>query len=108
LVGFSVSSIQRRVKEIGVRKVNGAGEWSIVLLLNRRFLLKSFLALLIFSPLSWWLISTWLNNYAYHVHIRPGTIAALLLLILGVVFTTILLAVWNIVKRNPVEALRYE
>ena len=108
LVGFSISSIQKRVKEIGVRKVNGAGEWSIVLLLNRSFLLKSFCALLIFSPLSWWLITTWLNNYAYHVQLRLLTIAALLLLILGVVFTTILLAVWNTVKRNPAEALRYE
>ncbi len=108
LVGFAVSSIQKRVKEIGVRKVNGAGEWSIVLLLNRSFLIKSMIALLIFSPVSWWLIKTWLDNYAYHVQFRFDTIVALSLLIIGVVFTTVLLSVWNTVKRNPVESLRYE
>ena len=108
LVGFSVSSIQKRVKEIGIRKVNGADEWSLLLLLNRNFLLKSIGALLIFSPLSWWLITTWMENYAYHVPVKPLTIAALSFLILGVVFVTIFLAVWNTVKRNPVEALRYE
>ena len=108
LVGFAVSSIQKRVKEIGVRKVNGAGEWSIVILLNRSFLIKSMIALLIFSPVSWWLIKTWLDNYAYHVQFRFDTIVALSLLIIGVVFTTVLLSVWNTVKRNPVESLRYE
>jgi len=108
LVGFSVSSMQKRTKEISIRKVVGAGEWSLVLLLNRSFLIKSVISLVIFSPLSWWMISAMMNNYAYHVPVRPVTFIALSLLIIAVVLSTIYLAVRNTVKRNPVETLRYE
>lgn len=108
LVGYSINSIQKRVKEIGVRKVNGASEWSLLKLLNRSFVLKTIAALVLFSPLAWYIAKIGLQNYAYRIPVSPVTIALLSVLVVLVVFITISVAVWSVVKRNPVEALRYE
>ena len=108
IVGYSINSIQKRIKEIGVRKVNGASEWSLLQLLNRSFIIKSIISLLLFAPVSWWLTNTWIQNYAYHIDISPVVFGVLSLVIVMVVFTTITLAVLENVRKNPVEALRYE
>jgi putative ABC transport system permease protein len=108
LVGYSINAILKRIKEIGVRKVNGASEWTLLGFLNRGLLIKCVLALLLFSPLAWYIVNLGLENYAYHIAINPWVIVVLSAIVIVVVFVTISLAVWNIVKRNPVDALRYE
>ena len=108
IVGFSVNLVQKRIKEIGIRKVNGATELSILILLNRNFITKTSITLLFFVPLTWWLINSWLQNYAYHIPMNYLVFPVFLLAILLVVFTTVTVAVWNNINRNPIETLHYE
>lgn len=108
LVGFAISSIQKRMKELGVRKVNGATEWNLLTLLNKNLVLKAGITLVLFIPISWYLVNSWIQFYAYHVPITPIVFAVALMLVLFVVFVTVSITVWNAVRKNPIESLRYE
>ena len=98
----------QRQKEIGIRKVNGAGSGVIWVLMNRVFLKWLLLAFLLASPVAWYAVRRWLREFAYHVGISP-----LIFLLAGLMaLLIVLLAVsWQSLKaagRNPVESLRYE
>lgn len=64
-------SIQKRIKEIGVRKVLGASASSIIRLLAKEFIVVLLVAVLVAVPLGYWLMSRWLQHYAYHIKIAP-------------------------------------
>lgn len=108
LVGFFLSEIVKRVKEIGIRKVNGASEWSLLLLINKGFIIKTAFALIVFSPIAYWLCKLWLGSYAYHVPLNPMVWIVLSLSIEIVVFVSISVVIGRAIKKNPIEALRYE
>ena len=99
---------QQRVKEIGIRKVLGASVTGIVSMLSKDFLKLVFISILIASPLSWWLMNKWLQDFAYKINIGlwifllAGAIA-LLIALLTVSFQAIKAAVVN-----PVKSLRTE
>jgi len=108
LFGLATFTVESRVKEIGVRKVLGASVQSIVSLLSKDFLLLVLIAFLIASPLAWWAMHKWLQDFAYRIDIAwwvfviAGSIAFLIAL-LTVCFQAIKAAM-----ANPVESLKTE
>lgn len=108
LFGLSSFATAQRTKEVGVRKVMGAQSYSLVYLLSRQFLLLVGLAILLASPLAWFAMKRWLQDFAYHISIGPGEFvlargAAFLIASLTTSYHAIRLA-----RTNPVRALRYE
>ncbi|HEY0433390.1 MAG TPA: ABC transporter permease, partial [Chitinophagaceae bacterium] len=108
LFGLAAFTAQQRRKEIGIRKVIGASVTSVTTLLSKDFLKLIALALVISFPVSWWLMSTWLNGFAYRVSLRPSVflitgLAVLLITIFTISFQAIKAAV-----ANPIRSLRTE
>ena len=108
LFGLATFTVESRVKEIGVRKVLGASVQSIVSLLSKDFLLLVFVAFLIASPLAWYGMHKWLQDFPYRISIGwwvfvlAGAIA-LIIALATVSFQAIKAAV-----ANPVDSLRTE
>ncbi|MDB5017567.1 MAG: FtsX-like permease family protein [Mucilaginibacter sp.] len=108
LLGLSAFSMAQRKKEIGIRKVLGASIVNIAALLSKDFTRLVFIALLIASPVAWWLMYSWLQGFAYHIQIPvwifmlSGAVA-LLIAWLTVSFQTLKAAV-----ANPIKSLRSE
>ncbi|MBZ4191481.1 ABC transporter permease [Niabella beijingensis] len=101
-------SIQKRIKEIGVRKVLGASASSIVRLLAREFVVVLLIAVLVAVPLGYWLMSRWLQNYAYHIKIAPEIFVVAFFCIAFVTFLLIAAQAAKAAFANPVKALRSE
>lgn len=103
----SYNTIQRR-KEIGVRKVLGASAASIVRLLSKDFLRLVGLALLIASPIGWWVMDRWLHDFAYRAPISWWVYGVTAGLSLMIVFVTIGVQAVRSALENPTQALRSE
>lgn len=108
LLGLIALTVQNKFKEIGVRKVLGASAFSIVRLLNRAFMSPIAIALLLSVPLTYFVMDSWLSDFAYHITINP-----LHFLAAGAVIfiTTLLVASYQSVRAatsNPVDTLRDE
>lgn len=71
LVGLIAMSVQRRMKEVGIRKVLGASVTSVIRLFIKEFIPILLISSLVAIPLSWWLMSEWLNSYAYRITLNP-------------------------------------
>ncbi|TLV01029.1 ABC transporter permease [Dyadobacter luticola] len=108
LFGLASYSAERRVKEIGVRKVMGASVAGIVALLSRDFLKLVIAAILIASPIAWWAINTWLNDFAYRIDIEWWMFVAAGLLAVLVAMCTISFQSIKAALTNPVKSLRAE
>jgi len=108
LFGLVVFTAGRRSKEIGIRKVLGATVVHVVLLLSRDFILLIGLALLIASPVAWWLADRWLDDFAYKV---PMSVWVLIEAGMGALGLSLLTVGWQAVRAaraKPVETLRSE
>ncbi len=108
LIGLSSFIIERRTKEVGVRKTNGAKSVEIFALLSREFIFWVILSILIASPVAWYAMNRWLQNYAYHTQISwwifcIAGAAALIIALLTVGWQS-----FRSANKNPIEALRYE
>jgi putative ABC transport system permease protein len=108
LIGLTIFTIERRLKEIGIRKVLGAGKASILGLIAGQFIRLAAIASTIALPLSWWLANRWLNNFAYRISIGIGTFFLTELLILAIAFSVISLLTIRALAANPVKNLRTE
>jgi putative ABC transport system permease protein len=98
----------QKTKEIGVRKVLGASESTIVLLLSRDFMQLVLLANLIAWPVSYWVMKKWLQNYAFQIDISPWLFLLPTLLVLLIAFLTLSFQTLKAARTNPVNALKYE
>ncbi len=99
---------ERKTKEIGIRKVNGASTSKIISLFIKQFLLYSTIAIIISTPIIIWVFKTWLREFAFQTELRA---AVFILIFLGVILVTILTVTYHSVKAsrsNPVNSLRYE
>ncbi|MCA1760279.1 MAG: FtsX-like permease family protein, partial [Bacteroidales bacterium] len=111
IIGISALSLfisQQRTKEIGVRKVNGAKISQILVLLNRDFVKWVLLAFIIATPIAWFAMHKWLENFAYKTSLSWWIFALAGLLALGIALLTVSWQSWRAAAKNPVEALRYE
>lgn len=108
LFGLASISIQRRIKEIGIRKVMGASIQQLMLLLSKDFVTVILISFLIACPITYYFMSDWLESFAYRVSINPllfivGGIAALAIALFTISFHVIKAA-----STNPVHSLRNE
>ncbi len=108
LFGLAAFSAQKRRKEIGIRKVVGASVAGIAAMLSVDFLKLIALSLLIAFPVAWWLMSRWLQGFAYRVSITPAVFAATALCVLLITLITISFQAIKAAIANPVKSLRSE
>lgn len=108
LFGLTMFTAERKTREIGIRKVLGASETDIAMLLGRDFVQLVLLSLVIASPLAWILLHRWLMDFAYRVSFGPD------LFLFGggiLLFVALLTVSWHSVRAalaNPVKSLRSE
>ena len=100
--------IGSRIKEIGIRKINGATLEDIFILLAGNFGRWILTATIIGIPLSLFLINQWLGNYEYKTSLKISFFVLPILLITGISLLSIIIQVFRASKTNPVEVLRYE
>lgn len=107
---FSISTLisKIRTKEIGIRKVNGAKVSEILTMLNKDFVKWVAIAFVIASPVAYYAMNKWLENFAYKTNLSWWIFALAGLLALGIALLTVSWQSWRAATRNPVEALRYE
>lgn len=108
IYGLAVFAISRRAKEIGIRKVLGARVSWIVLLLVKNFLKPVGFAFLIATPIVWYLINDWLQNFAFHIKISWWLLAIPGILMLMIVFATVSFQTIKAAIANPIKSLRTE
>ncbi|HLP72273.1 MAG TPA: ABC transporter permease [Bacteroidales bacterium] len=108
LAGLSAYSISKRVKEIGIRKSNGAKIFQIMYLLNRDFLKWVIIAFVFAAPFALFLMNRWLDNYAFKTDINWWIFVIAGSAALMIAFITVSWQSWKASSGNPVEALRYE
>ena len=108
VIGLVSLSIQKRTKEIGIRKVLGASVPSIISLFMKEFLWLMIIAGLVACPVAWFIMQGWLSDYAYRIIL---TAQPFVMAIAGLASITMLLIVLQTVKAgiaNPVQSLRTE
>ncbi|MEA4948104.1 MAG: FtsX-like permease family protein [Petrimonas sp.] len=104
LLGLIVFISRDKVKEIGIRKVNGASIFEVVHLLNKNVLIWLSIAFVIATSFAWYFMNQWLVPFALSWWIFAfAGLAALIVALLTVSWQS-----WRAATRNPVEALRYE
>ena len=108
LFGLAAFTAERRIKEIGIRKVLGSSEWKIIKLLTGDFTKMVLIAIVIALPFSYYLTSNWLDGFAYKIDLQwwyfigAGALTMMIAL-LSVSFQSIKAALMN-----PVDSLRSE
>ncbi|MFT4154175.1 FtsX-like permease family protein [Parafilimonas sp.] len=108
LLGLVMFTAEQRTREIGIRKVLGASVGNIVQLMSKDFLQLVFIAIVIASPVAWWAMHSWLNNYAYKIDIAWWIFIAAGGLVVVIAALTISFQSIKTATANPVEALRSE
>jgi putative ABC transport system permease protein len=108
LFGLVSFIVERRTKEIGIRKVLGASVFEIIALITRGFTKKIILANLIVWPVAYFFMNKWLQNFAYQVNIGILVFIAASALSLFVFLTTIFFQTYKAAAANPVKSLRHE
>jgi putative ABC transport system permease protein len=108
LFGLAAITTARKTKEIGIRKVLGATEAQITILLSRNFSTLLIISFVVASPITYWLLIRWLEGFAYRISINPllfvlGGAVALAIALLTISYHTVRSA-----RSNPVDSLRYE
>jgi putative ABC transport system permease protein len=108
IFAMSMFACQRRIKEIGIRKVNGAKVSEVLAMLNRDFVKWVAIAFVFATPVAYYVMNKWLESFAYKTPLSWWIFALAGLLALGIALLTVSWQSWRAATRNPVEALRYE
>ncbi|MGH6613716.1 ABC transporter permease [Sphingomonas sp.] len=108
LFGLAAFTAERRTKEIGIRKVLGAGNRDIVQLLVWQFSRPVLIANIIAWPLAWWVMRGWLNGFDTRITLTPVPFLQAGLLALAIAIGTISAHAYRVARTNPIKALRYE
>ena len=108
LLGLASFVTNQRTKEIGIRKISGAGVGNILVLLTKDFMRPILLSFLIATPLTWFVLEKWLDNYAFRISLTAWLFITPLILILLVALLTITTQTLKAANANPVKSLRAE
>ena len=108
LFGLATFSAERRTKEIGIRKVLGASVSSIITLLSKDFLKLVGIAIIIATPLAYWTVGKWLQDFAYRTELSWWIFAAAGVSAVGIAFMTVAGQAFRAAQANPVQSLRSE
>ncbi|MEO6303676.1 MAG: ABC transporter permease [Bacteroidia bacterium] len=108
LLGLASYSTEKRVKEIGIRKVLGASVLNVVSLLSKDFIKLVIVANIIAWPLGWWVVSKWLQDFAYRIDMSWWIFALAGLSSLLIALLTVSTQTLKAAKNNPVKNLRIE
>lgn len=108
LFGLATHAAEQRVKEIGIRKVLGATVSGILALLSRDFLKLVMIALVLATPIAWYAMNTWLNNFVYHISIGWWVFVFAGLMAVLVAFLTVSYQAVRAALANPIKSLRSE
>ncbi|MFI5192441.1 MAG: ABC transporter permease [Chitinophagales bacterium] len=108
LLGLSALAVANRTKEIGIRKVLGASVSSIISLISKDFLRLVIVASLIATPITWWLMNRWLQEYAYRINIEWRVFGVSCSAIIFVALLTVCFQTAKAAIVNPVKSLRTE
>jgi putative ABC transport system permease protein len=103
----SLITLQRR-KEIGIRKVVGASVGNITMMLSKDFLKPVLISILVSSPIAWWAINKWVNDFAYRINIEWWVFAVAGLFSVFIALATISFQAIKAAIANPVKSLRTE
>jgi ABC-type antimicrobial peptide transport system permease subunit len=108
LIGLSSFMTERRTKEIGIRKINGAKSNEIFSLLSREYIICVCISIIIACPIAWYAMNKWLQNFAYRIDITWVVFALAGIFALLIALLTVSWQSYRAASKNPVEALRYE
>lgn len=108
LYGLATHKVEHKTKELGVRKILGAGTAQILGLLAKDFMRLLLIAFLVAGPLAYYFMNQWLNDFAYHISIGPATFVITLVLMMAIAALTIGYRTYRAAVSNPVDALRDE
>ncbi len=106
LLGLAAYITLQRTKEIGIRKVLGASTANLITLLSKDFLKLVFIALLIGSPVAWYAMNKWLENFAYRVDVNWTVFLLAGVLAIIIAFLTISFQAIKTARANPISALK--
>ena len=99
---------ERKTKEIGIRKVNGASTTKLIFLFVKQFLWYTMIAILISTPIVIWIFKTWLKEFAYRTNLRPIIFIGTFLVVALITLLTVIYHSVKASRSNPVNSLRYE
>jgi len=108
LFGLAAFVVERRTKEIGIRKIMGATTGDIIRLLLWQFSIPVLLANAIAWPVAYYYLRQWLEGYAYRISLNPGYFVAAGFAALCIAWLTVLAHALRVARANPIHALRYE
>jgi len=108
LLSLAAFIAEQRTKEIGIRKVNGATIGEILFALNNKFMKWVAIAFIIATPITYYIMNNWLENFAYKTTLSWWVFALAGVAALFISLVTVTLISWKAATRNPVESLRYE
>lgn len=108
LFGLINFTVERKTKEIGIRKVMGASFGNITKLVLMDYLVLLIISLVVAAPISWWLFKDWLSDFAYRINLSADLFIIAFMVVLLISFTTVLARIFKIAKSNPVTSIRYE
>jgi putative ABC transport system permease protein len=106
LFGLAQFTVQRRFKEINVRKVYGASKWNIMLMLFKDYMTSVIMAISISVPLGYWILNSWLANFYYRMELEWWYFLFASFLTLGISLLTIVGQTFRAAQVNPITGLR--
>ena len=106
VLSLSLFLCESKIKEIGIRKINGATVMEVILGLNKGFAFNLIIAFILVCPVAWYIMRFWLDNFAYKTTISPW-----IFILSGAMVSLVSLSIvswqsWRFANQNPADAMR--
>lgn len=108
LIGLSSFMTEQRIKETGIRKINGAKSSEIFSMFSKEYLRWIIISIIIACPIAWYTMNKWLLNFAYHIHINWWIFTLSGIITILIALMTVSIQSYRAANKNPIDALRYE